>query len=93
MTRFSNIVLITALSLAPAAAFAAPAHTTVATERTVASDPVPAPTPATDSKDASRYADREQKDPKAADYKGGSVVIVASGTAILIALLILIIIL
>ena len=82
------------LALAAGLAFGAPAVAAadtapVAAEHVSVPMSKPAPAPASD---AARYADREQQDQKAANYEGGSVVIVGiSGGAILVLLLLLLI--
>jgi hypothetical protein len=50
--------------------------------------------PRADARDAARYAERERHEAKVADYTGGGVVVVGiSGTALLVGLLVLLIVL
>lgn len=87
-------MLIRPASLALAACMALGAPIAMATpDQPVAAEHVTAPSqPAPSQQDASRYAQREQKDQKVADYQGGDVLIVgASGAAILVVLLLLLV--
>lgn len=99
MSRPVTLGLLSALALAvgaPAVVSAAPAAHDVAAQ--VVTTPAlasaaAAPAPAATS-DASRYAVREQKDGKVADYQGGSVIVIgASGTALLVLLLVILLVL
>src|SRR5689334_8185021 len=90
-SRTASLALLAGLMCAaPAAALAAPAPTPAHAERTRAASPAhatPVPVPAA-REDAARYADREARSGRVADYQGGSFVIVISGGALLVALLI-----
>ena len=87
LRTLASLLLTSALAAAPAAsAFADP---TPIVSHAATSTPTPAPT------DARRYADREAKDPKVADYAGGHRVYIIGGsvlTALVIVLLILILV-
>lgn len=95
MSRPACLGLLIALALgAPAVASAAPTHETATqvseAPRATPAATIPAPAPA---QDASRYAQREKQDKQVAGYEGGSVVVIGvSGTALLVALLILLIV-
>jgi hypothetical protein len=83
--RTASFALAAALTAAaPAAALASPPPIAAHVERTTA--PAPAAT-----RDARSYADREARSGKVADYEGGNVVVVISGSALLVALLIVLI--
>jgi len=83
-------MLLRTASLAIGLAIAAPATLAYADNTPVAAEHVQAPTPS--AQDTTRYQQREQKDQKAADYKGGDLVVVGvSGGAILVILLLLLI--
>ena len=87
-------MLLKPVSLALAAGLALGAPMAMASpEQPVAAEHVTAPSaPVTSQQDASRYAQREQKDQKVADYQGGDVLIVgASGAALLVVLLLLLV--
>jgi hypothetical protein len=86
LLRPASLALAAALGVAaPAAAFA--------DNVPVAAEHVKAPAqPAPSAQDSHNYAQREAQDQKAADYKGGDLLIVgASGGAILVVLLLLLI--
>jgi hypothetical protein len=86
LLRPATLALAAALGVAaPAAAFADSVP--------VAAEHVKAPAqPASSAQDSKSYAQREAQDQKAADYKGGDLLIVgASGGAILVVLLLLLI--
>lgn len=80
------------LALAAAIGVAAPVAA-YADNAPVAAEHVKAPAqPAASAQDSHNYAQREAQDQKAADYKGGDLLIVgASGGAILVILLLLLI--
>ncbi|MGE0872425.1 MAG: hypothetical protein AB7P03_27975 [Kofleriaceae bacterium] len=94
--RRTTLLFASAMALgAPVApAIAAPAH--MASPTVVASAQAPAATPATPEaiaeSDAERYEQREKDSKRAGDFQGGSVVIVLSGTGLVIALLVLLLI-
>jgi hypothetical protein len=78
------LALFTSLALAAPAAVAAPDSTPTVE---VCSTVTPAPA---DSNAAAGYAHREQQSRQVADYEGGSVIVVGvSGTALVIAVLLL----
>jgi len=81
-----NLALATSLAIgAPAVALAEPAAV-VETVKTQT------PTPTPSQSDATNYAQREQKDQKAANFQGGDLVVVAiSGGAILVLLFLVLI--
>lgn len=83
------IATVVALVLgAPTQASAAPRHEVPAQ---IAAAPS-APTRATTS-DSSSYAQREQRDHKVADYQGGSTIVIgASGAALIVLLLVLVLV-
>jgi hypothetical protein len=81
-----NLALASSLALAaaPAAVYAdAPA----------AAETVQLKAPKTSSTDAKSYADREQQEPKAAEFQGGDVVVIGVSGGALIVLLFLLLIL
>ena len=72
---------------------AAPTHTAAPT--TVAINEQAPATPSADSpaqSDEARYEEREKASDKAGEFKGGTVVIILSGTGLVIALLVLLLI-
>ena len=83
LLRPASLALAAALACAPAVVSADPAPTPIV-EKTDA--PV-----AADRQETTHYAQREQQDPKVADYQGGSIFVIGiSGTALLVILLALI---
>jgi hypothetical protein len=94
--KLSSLLVAAALTSAPMAAAwatpsieAAPRAAAVEVSRTAPVEITPAAT-ATD--DASRYAEREAKDAKAADFRGGSNVLVIGGSTLTIVLLVVLIV-
>ena len=88
LRTLASVLVTSALAAAPAASAFADPTPIVATHATT---PAPTPTPT----DARRYAEREAKDPKVADYAGGHRVYIVGGsvlTALLIVLLILLLV-
>lgn len=83
--RIASLALITALAGAPSVALADTKPVAVEVQKSAA------PAPASQS-ESSTYAEREAQDKKAAEFEGGNVVIVMSGTALVALVLILLII-
>ena len=83
-----------AFSLLAALTLAAPAAATAEPARPIATQVTSAPSPAkATTADASRYAEREKKEPQVANYEGGQVVVIGiSGAALVVLLLILLLI-
>jgi hypothetical protein len=89
LLRTASLALVAGFALAPAA-MAETAPTVAAAEHVSA--PVVRTTPAPSREDASRYASRESQDKQAAEYEGGSLIVVGiSGGAIIVLLLLLLI--
>jgi hypothetical protein len=86
-------MLLRTASLAIGLALAAPATLAYADNTPVAAEHAQAPArPTPSTQDTTRYQQREQQDPKVADYKGGDLVVVGvSGGAIVVILLLLLI--
>jgi hypothetical protein len=86
-------MLLRTASLAIGLAIAAPATLAYADNTPVAAEHAQAPArPTPSAQDTTSYQQREQKDQKAADYKGGDLLVVGvSGGAIIIILLLLLI--
>ncbi len=83
LLRPATLALAAALACAPTLVAADPAPTAIV-------EKVQAPVTA-DHQESTHYAQREQQDPKVADYQGGSVFVIGiSGTALLVILLALI---
>ncbi|MGE0549322.1 MAG: hypothetical protein AB7O24_33090 [Kofleriaceae bacterium] len=95
-TRLNSLVFASAISLTGGAApaFAAPAHAvpaqTVAVEQQQAAVPAE---PEQRDQDEARYAEREKQSEKAKEFSGGNTVLVISGSTVLVALLVLLLIL
>jgi hypothetical protein len=90
MIRLATSGFVTVLALgAPAVALAGPEHPIAA--QVARSAPTPkAPTAASTAEQAG-YARREQQDPRAARYEGGTMVVISlSGGALLVAFILLI---
>ena len=93
MTRPASLGLLIATVLAlgfaaPTQASAAPQHQVPA--QIAVAPAAPARATATDS---SSYAQREQRDPQVASYKGGSTIVIgASGTALIVLLIVLVLV-
>jgi hypothetical protein len=84
-TRIVSLALLAGLAGAPAVA--------LADSKPVAAQVVKAEAPvAASSQDATDYAQREAQDKKAADFQGGNTVIVMSGTALVVLVLLLLLI-
>jgi hypothetical protein len=84
-TRIASLALLAGLAGAPAIAVADSAP--VAAEVTQVKAPAPAP-----ASDVSDYAAREAQDKQAADFQGGNTVVIMSGTALVVLVLLLLII-
>jgi hypothetical protein len=84
-TRIASIAILAGLVGAPAVALADTKPVAAQVEKTTA------PAPASQSETTS-YAQRDAQDKKTADFEGGNVVVVMSGTALVALILILLII-
>ena len=83
LLRPASLALAAALACAPTLASADPAPTPIV-------EKVQAPV-AADRHETTQYAQRQQQDPKVADYQGGSIFVIGiSGTALLVILLALV---
>jgi hypothetical protein len=93
--KLSSLLVAAALTSAPMAAWAtpsieaAPRAATVEVSRTAPVETTPV---AATTDDASRYAEREAKDAKAADFRGGSNILVIGGSTLTIVLLVVLIV-
>lgn len=87
LLRTASLALATTLALGGTAAVAAPEAPAIAHTVNVKA-PAPAP-----HDDVSSYADREQQDPKTADFQGGEVMVVGVTGGALILILVLLLIL
>ena len=83
-TRLASLAILAGLAGAPAVALADSAPVAAEVQKTAA------PAPASQS-ESTNYAQREAQDKQAADFQGGSVVIVMSGAALVALILILLI--
>ena len=94
-TRLNSLLLASAISLTGAAApaFASPTHAIPA--HTVVAEPVSEASPVAQdqrSDDEARYAEREKQSDKAKEFAGGNTVLIISGSTLLVALLVILLI-